>query len=344
MSLGGNGELLGLLVLCSVIVVSPLCLPISTASIHVNTHKLTITAPNGYMKPVYVLNLDIKGFNRTGDNTFVLQMEFNGRALIFVRPVNSSFTEVDVRLVGTVSSGIDVDTMSEGWMEICNGSFPNGMDCKILRVKLNTTDFTKFAERKVNITLRYLVMNKYNYAWEMGSGRFIGFFPFYSVPDVKMYTGKEAPRYVYLNRTIMMYGSIINEITGTWGSMPSSFTLKDASGRNVSLTAITFCGSNFSFIEVDVIHHYVVSVDGAFVLPSKTLGGVFVGTYPYVLIEGTLDPHYVDFVKSIDDYPQGVSVITWGYVERIVAVGVGFTACGVLAAYLFIRRRRRVRG
>ncbi len=290
--------------------------------------------------PVYALNLEITGYNKTSSNSFVVQMLFHGSALIFVKPVNSSFTEVDVRLVGVVSPGIEVESMSKGWMTFCHGRFPE-LNCNVALVRLNTSNFSRFAERKVNVTLRYLVMNKYNYAWEVGSGRFIGFFPFYSVPDARMYTGKEPPKYVYLNRTVVMGGTIINEVTGTWGSVPESLVLKDDSGRNVTLTTLFFSDNGSGFLDVNVIHHYVVFVDGVFVLPFKELGGVFVGTYPYVIISGSLDPHYVDYVKSIDDYPEEVSVVTWRWVETVAAVTVGAVACGASAAYLAYRRRRR---
>ncbi len=289
----------------------------------------------------YVFGISITGYNRTADGRFFEQMDFSGKAYLYIRPYNSTFTEATLRLVGTVAPGIAPISMTEGWVTECTGNITN-LNCNVKLAKLNTTNYMRFAERHVNVTLKYLIMNKYNYAWEESTHRFIGFFPFYVVPDTKMITSKSPPKYMYLGRTIELYGDIINQITGTWGPEPITVFIKIGPHKNVSLTTLAFGDPHLSYLEVDVIHHYVVAASGVFELPFKNLGGVYVGNYSLLTFSAVVSKKFIGFLKSIDNYPSSISIITWRWFEQIVALGVAVASgVGVLAYFAYRRFRAR---
>ncbi len=290
---------------------------------------LAMTASNDH-RFNYELNVVIKGFNITSDDELLEHASFRGTALISVKPINSTFSNVTVVLKGLIIPGI-----RNGFITMCHGSIPN-ISCEIL-----TTNLTQnLRSRNITVAISYVVMNKYNYAWEMRSGRFIGFFPLYVVPDVN-FSNVHIRKYVYLGKTLFVCGGIVNELTGAWSPIPVDIKVKDSTGRNVELSTIQFYNG---LISINVIHHYPVMIWGAFVLPHNRLGEIYMGNYTYVLMTGIVPPSLVDHIKSIDDYPEWVSVITWGWVERIIIVGIGIASCIALGTYLIIRRRRRVRG
>lgn len=293
--------------------------------------------------PAYVMNITFEGYNRTSFG-FIEQSEFSGTAAVFVRPINSSFTEVTVRFSGVLSPGIEPISMSEAWESLCFGSNPSNCSWEVVKVKLNTTNFMQFQERRVNFTLRYVVMNKYNYAWDESTGEFIGFLPFYVVPDMRWHAdwNKLPKKFLYLGRVIRVQGQVVNVLTGEWKPIPLNTAVRIRDHHKLEIPAIWLC-TKYGFMEVTVIHHYVVCFDGFFKLPFRELDGVYIGNYSYVYIEGGVlrNLKFLKYLKSIDDVPPGVSIIDWetirAWVTIITVVGSSI-ACVV---YLIRRRRRR---
>lgn len=304
--------------------------------------------------PVHVLHVSIEGFNKTSlgfvehSPGFVEQSKFEGTAAIYVKPINSSFTEVIIRFSGTISPGIEPFSMSEGWETACYGSDLFNCSPTIIKVRLNTTNFMQFSERRVNFTLRYVVMNKYNYAWDEDTGQFIGFLPFYVVPDFKWHAdwNKLPKKFLYFSTLIRIKGRVINVLTGEWKPSPAVLILEHQPKplRELPTIEITTNNDNSNYspnVSIEVVRHYVVNLDCFYELPFKELAGVYIGNYSYVRISGSgiNNEKFLKYLKSIDDVPADVNIIDWEVV-RAWAMLIVIVASNVACAAYLVRRRR----
>ncbi|MEM4741525.1 MAG: hypothetical protein QW370_04970 [Ignisphaera sp.] len=187
----------------------------------------------------------------------------------------------------------------------CTGSSPRiycNVALKLINVRLLNYSYT--------LALVYDVDPSNNYAWLNGS--FIGFFPFYVVPDIS-YGNATKYKFVYLGKEL--------EIDTVQGKPVPDVMPVEYGGRTVRLKSVRYYND---FIELNILHHYPVLVDGA--LP--------IGGDRYITVYLSPAGEMLERLIAVNDYPESVSYIDYARLGIIITV---FAAIAI-GIFMLVRR------
>lgn len=284
-----------------------------------------------------------------GSNNHPINISYTtGEEIILIVKTNTTSTGYEATIdSGIVNATLNIEITNLNKTHAIAKILITGQECKVstapgshnryVPIKYTFTSLEELVRRAqvpltilppskpIKLSLEYIVDRRSNYAWTT-NGVFIGFFPFYSIPDLD-YDNITMYKFVYLNETLEL-----DMLNGK--PTPYPLYLKDfypnLSTPNIGGKDHLVCLRLYNnFSNIYIVHHYPVNIENL-LLP--------IGNNTYLFIESILiDKRYLPLVISIDDYPEAITTID--YSRFALIIGIPVIGAG-LAVYLWRARRR----